>query len=831
MAPFILFINYIIQKKMKKIKITIVLILFTQFAINTHAQWDELIGSKALSALQIPIGTICSDKFGNIYAASRNNSGNYYVAKFDGTSWSELGGINSLKANSVISSICTDNKGNVYAAGRFTNKTSVDSGFCYVAKFDGNSWSELGGNNQSIFKGEIYTIYSDKSGNIYAGGGFRNTMGNYYVAKFNGISWSELGGNNSLKANFYIFSIISDPSGNIYTAGNFTNGSTNSMGNRYVAKFDGNTWSELGGNNSLKANGSILSICSDQFGNIYTAGFFNKTSNNYYVAKYNGSVWAELVGFGQFSQLKANGEIRSICSDASGNIYAAGSFKNINGNYYVSKFDGTSWSELGGVNSMKANGFILSIFNDELGNVYCAGNFYVNSKQFANRYIAKYNGFIWFELGGTFELGANEAILSICKDKDGNIYAAGHFNKSNKLYVSKFNNNVWTTLGEFNTAPNAIPGSSYITSLCIDGSNNLYAAINHTGNCYVAKFDGNNWSELGGANSLKADVITSICNDKYGNIYAAGWIKNSNDNYYVAKYDGTTWSELGGTNALKANQGINSICVDALGNIYAAGLFTNSSNKHYVAKFNGTAWSEIGGLNGLAANNDINTLCVDILGNIYAAGRFINKSNNLYVAKFDGNKWSEISSNGLNAHVGWGGIRTICVDKSGNIYAAGDLKNGPSLNDFYFVAKFDGNLWSELGGDNSLKANSSIFTIYSDEFNNIYAAGDFTNGVNNTAGKKIISKFTNKSTSIKNHYLVNKTSNLYPNPTQNQTTLITNSQFVGLNYYIYNRLGQLILSEKIYNEEITINLNSLPKGYYILSIGDIQNEKIKFIKE
>ncbi|MBX2931553.1 MAG: hypothetical protein KF781_06395 [Chitinophagaceae bacterium] len=55
--------------------------------------------------------------------------------------------------------------------------------------------------------------------------------------------WSELGGVNSLQANNYINSICKDALGNIYTAGNFTNAN----GKRYVAKFNGTTWGELGG--------------------------------------------------------------------------------------------------------------------------------------------------------------------------------------------------------------------------------------------------------------------------------------------------------------------------------------------------------------------------------------------------------------------------------------------------------------------------------------------------------------------------------------------------------------------------------------------------------
>src|ERR1041384_5169419 len=71
------------------------------------------------------------------------------------------------------------------------------------------------------------------------------------------------------------------------------------------------SWSELGGLNGLAANAFINSVCSDASGNIYAAGYFTNSSGNWYVAKYNGSAWSELGGL---NGLSANGYIQSVCS-------------------------------------------------------------------------------------------------------------------------------------------------------------------------------------------------------------------------------------------------------------------------------------------------------------------------------------------------------------------------------------------------------------------------------------------------------------------------------------------------------------------------------------
>ena len=107
----------------------------------------------------------------------------------------------------------------------------------------------------------------DGSGNVYAAGAFTNDSGYSYVAKWDGVNWNELGiGNSSLKANNVIASIALDGLGNVYAAGDFSNVN----GYRYVAKWDGISWSEL----TILKNGNPIynSITVDGFNNIYATG-------------------------------------------------------------------------------------------------------------------------------------------------------------------------------------------------------------------------------------------------------------------------------------------------------------------------------------------------------------------------------------------------------------------------------------------------------------------------------------------------------------------------------------------------------------------------------
>ena len=172
-----------------------------------------------------------------------------------------------------IFSICTDPSNNIYACGSLYANTGMNR----VVKFNGSNWSVL---PDGSFDGPLYDICSDKFGNIYVA---VNGQTKQYVAKFNGTNWTELGGNNSLAANGSINTLFADKSGIIYAGGDFTNQSNR----RYVAKYDGAAWSELGGANALAANGAINVITSDTLGNIIVGGNFKNASGNTYVAKYN----------------------------------------------------------------------------------------------------------------------------------------------------------------------------------------------------------------------------------------------------------------------------------------------------------------------------------------------------------------------------------------------------------------------------------------------------------------------------------------------------------------------------------------------------------------
>ena len=93
--------------------------------------------------------------------AFKNSSGNYYVVKWDGSKWSEVG---TLNINDNIYAICGDSNGDLFIASAFRDANDK----YYVLKWNGSTWTNIGFYQDY---GNVLTLCTDASGNLYAGTG------------------------------------------------------------------------------------------------------------------------------------------------------------------------------------------------------------------------------------------------------------------------------------------------------------------------------------------------------------------------------------------------------------------------------------------------------------------------------------------------------------------------------------------------------------------------------------------------------------------------------------------------------------------------------------
>jgi hypothetical protein len=705
--------------------------------------------------------SITSDNVGNLYAAGgfSNTNGKKYVAKWNGTEWGELGGRLSSTFNGIISSIATVAGGTVYAAGSFSNTT----GKRYVAKWNGTGWSELGGTNTSTFNNNIRSIAADAAGNVYAAGYFTNTNGKRYVSKWNGTAWSELGGANTSTFNNNILSITTDLSGNVYAAGSFTN--TN--GKYYVAKWNGSAWSELGGTNSSTFNGGIWSITKDLLGNIYAGGQFSNANGKFYVAKWNGSNWSE-VGGTNSSILDINGGlfgIATVAVDATGNVYTAGGFTNLNINNceYVAKWNGSTWSELGGTNSStfgNSNNGISTLTIDNGGNVYAAGAF---MNTFGKYYVAQWNGSAWGELGGKLRLGQGPFIVKL--DNMGSPAFAIKSVGDNKNLTLDNNENIFIC-GQFNGGPINFGNSVLCCSNGLGQTKMFFAKYNANGNEL--------WARTAGSGDGK-DGATAIDIDNTGNIIVAGSYNCSNF-YGLPFVSGTVGSFSDNDLFLAKHDSIgNLIWVEGLksqsptgGNLKVAGDITTDNNGNYYIA------GEFGEGGGGLMYLDTITLSTGMSGN-----------GDLFVAKYNATGKALFAYTAIPGGGGEDAAQDITLDNAGNIYISGrygvDITVGSSITFGSTTLGIGTNCFvSKLGSSSTVGINTPLTQ---EEFYNIY-----------------------------------------PNPLSDFATINFNKNS-NYNIKVYDIIGSLIKSYDISGESSLLDMRESSDGVYFVVIEDTNTLK------
>ncbi|HPO16066.1 MAG TPA: M4 family metallopeptidase [Candidatus Hydrogenedentes bacterium] len=318
---------------------------------------------------------------------------------------------------------------------------------------DNSCWSALGNGMAGLGYAGVLTMAADDSGNVYAGGYF-NTAGGIsasHIAKWDGETWSNLGTGMSN----YVNAVVIDPIGAVYAGGNFAMAGGITVNN--IAKWDGANWTGVG----TGTDNYVNSIVIDKSGTLYAGGNFSMAGgvNANYIAKWNGVSWAPLgLGLGR--------PVEAIVVDESGTLYVGGQFSTAGGITVnnIAKWDGETWSPLGA----GMNHTVNTLAMDGSGNLYAGGYFTIAGGANAN-FIAKWDGMSWTALGQ----GVDFAVESITFDSSGNLYCGGRFTTAGETianYIAKWDGERWSSLESGMSG-----GSPPVLALAIDSRENLYA--------------------------------------------------------------------------------------------------------------------------------------------------------------------------------------------------------------------------------------------------------------------------------------------------------------------------------------------------------------------
>jgi len=315
-----------------------------------------------------------------------------YIAKFDGASWSPLGsGMSTIGGTSTVIDMAVYDDGGgpaLYVAGTYASAGGV-AGTSGIARWDGTSWSDVGG---GVATGgltpiaQALAVFDDGGGPaLFATGSFTHAGGVAVngIAKWDGVRWSPLGTGLSVGGGGRALAVFDDGSGAgpaLYVGGVFASAGGTAAKN--IAKWNGTSWSALGsGIGGGLPSVTALANFDDGSGagpELYAGGEFSDAGgvavNN--IAKWDGTSWSSLEsggsgmsgGFTFFPPVQTL-EVFDDGSGAGAALYAGGYFGTAGGvpANRIAKWDGVGWSPLGngiGESGIAWGVLALGVFDD-----------------------------------------------------------------------------------------------------------------------------------------------------------------------------------------------------------------------------------------------------------------------------------------------------------------------------------------------------------------------------------------------------------------------------------------------------------------------------------
>lgn len=279
------------------------------------------------------------------------------------------------------------------------------------------TWSMVGGELNSHI--EALYVYDDK---LYLGGNFTNIDGDaaYGLAEWDGSAYSD---RNTTLVDGLGVSNFGTYQGKLMAVGTFFHGI---YGPGFVAEWDGTDF--VGEEYKLNSNVYDILTIDDIF---YVVGYFDEFEGTNYrhVAKFNGTSY-ETVGDGFEDPI---GDLFYYDGDV---IAGGGDGDNL------TYLDGTTWKDLG------TNGPPGATMAEFKGDLYAVGCF-EDAVDGTARYIAKWDGSNWSDVGGGLDGGYNcaRAILATSDY----LYVAGQFTSAGGVAVNniaKWDGENWSAVGD-----------------------------------------------------------------------------------------------------------------------------------------------------------------------------------------------------------------------------------------------------------------------------------------------------------------------------------------------------------------------------------------------
>ena len=670
-----------------------------ELANNNGQSWDAVSGGWNLASKRSVSSSVVSGS--NVFVGLGNVVGDAEVWRWNGTAWTKIGGdgVNSSWADQTfeeVTSLATDGT-NVYAG--LGNSTGDGE----VWRWNGSSWTKIGGDSLNGSWGigtyeSIPALYYFNA-NLYAGLG--TGANDAEVWRWNGSSWTKIGGdslNSGWTTNFETVYSFADDGTNIYA------GIGNSTTDAEVWRWNGSSWTKIGGdglNSSWNTNYESVRSLKYQSGILY-AGIGDSITDAE-VWRWNGTNWAQIGGDGLNTSWNTNYEaVYSMAGDGT-NIFVG--LGNGDGDGEVWRWNGTAWIQVGGdgVNGSwpTSTGDIVMTLSSGPGGIVYAG---LNDTVTAGAgYLYSWNGTAWTVRGGQHinnswgytGFGSVEVMQQI-----GDYLYAGLGNTAGTAQVWRTNGvNGWEMVGgqSFNGSW-ASNTYEYISSISSYGNDVVVGLGSSANDAEVWRWNGSSWNQIGGdslnsgwaANYEEVNMLVSYG----GNLYAG--LGNSTGDGEVWRWNGSSWTKIGGDGVNSSwNTNYERVSSSAVlnGQLYIG--LGNGAGDAEVWRWNGAAWTKIGG----DSVNDWNAGYEQVESMVAYDNKIIvglgNSTDDAEVWQYNGSTWTKIGGDGVNSSWIAGTYETVrsLTSYGGDLYAGIGNTTGDAE-----VWRLSNGVWNKVGG-------------------------------------------------------------------------------------------------------------------------------------
>ena len=579
----------------------------------------------------------------------------------------------------------------------------------HIAKHNGWGWVPVDGGITDGRRVRAMEVFDDGSGPaLFVGGDDLYEAGGVLVrgiAKWNASDgWSAAGNPYAMNGDHSVrdFAVFDDGSGPVlimtgkFEFPDWTNGAA-------VAQWDGQAWNSLGAPFGAITGGDggwVFHEFDDGTGPaLYVGGRFRgpagSSLNN--IARWNGSEWSSLgdgiLGTDSTTTVYA----LAAFDDGSGeSLYAGGYFELAGGQPIanIAKWDGLTWSQVGGVSGIDGHVMSLIVHDDGQGPALYAAVWWASGTRTGGIFKLSSDG--WERLSWVHR---QPRALRVPSPIDDRLYTLGVFSAIDDFIlvngIAVLDDSRWSRMG------NDFAGTAYDAFVPQNNpEQKLYIAGNiaNTGNLItsnIASWNGSQWEGFG--DGLAVPNVGAIVEYDDGTgtaLYAAEIAALLQDPQYAKlhRWDGAQWNLLDGD----FDGIVNSMTVFDPGDgerLIVAGDFSQvgSLPASSIVSFDGSEWTALGkGINGAVL--DMTVLETDQGPVLIAAGHFFGSGGAVHLGQWDGRSWAPIPGGGID-----GTIHSVDTFDDGSglaLYVAGDFRLEPgAIRNF---ARWDGAQWSAV---------------------------------------------------------------------------------------------------------------------------------------